>query len=206
MLRSPQKKQWLEAEKKEMYELLKNKTWKTFRGKARKKPISCKWVYKIKPPTSLNPEPIFKARLVAHGYKQKAYIDYFSTFAQVATMKSLRIFIWLTAVFGYKATQCDFKSAFVQAEIDTELYMNGPPGYSEEGEIVLLQKSIYGIKQAPRLWYQTLIKYLHTLGFKELVSDSCVLKHKNEKCYILLFVDDLIILTKNEQLRKESKI
>ena len=99
---SPEAESWIKAEKAELEKLLKNKTWKTFDGKKPpKKPITCRWVYKLKPPTTLQPQPIFKARLVAHGYKQKAYLDYGATFAQVATTKAMRIFIWLSVVFGY---------------------------------------------------------------------------------------------------------
>lgn len=203
MLLSPQRDKWIEAEEKEYAALLANKTWKEFDGKPPKKPITCRWVYKIKPPTSIQPEPIFKARLVAHGYKQKPGIDYGATFAQVATMKAFRVFIWFAAAVGMVATQADFSNAFLQGDIDREIYMSAPEGYGQEGEVVRLQKSIYGIVQAPRIWRNTLISHLNTLGFKELISDSCVLKHHTEKFYILVFVDDLILLGHNDQLRSQ---
>ena len=198
---SPESELWLAAEEEEMKQLLLNKTWKNFKGKPPKKPITCRWVYKLKPPTSLQPKPIFKARLVAHGYKQKAYLDYGATFAQVATTKAFRILVWIATVFGYRATQWDFKSAFLHGKIDREIYMTGPPGHCEEGTVVLLQKSLYGIKQAPRIWYQSLVTHLNSLGFKATISDSCVLKHHTEKFYILIFVDDLICVEKNSNLR-----
>ena len=103
----------------------------------------------------------------------------------------------------YRATQWDFESAFLHGKIDRVIYMTGPPGYCEEGTIVLLQKSIYGIKQAPRIWYQSLVTHLISLGFKPTISDSCVLKHHTEKFYILIFVDDLICLEKNSSLREK---
>ena len=201
MLKSKERDKWLEAEKKEMEQMILNKTWTSITGRAPKKAITCRWVYKLKPPTSVQPEPIFKARLVAHGYKQKANFDYGETFAQVATLKAFRIFLWFSVVFGMKATQCDFTSAFLQGKIDKEIYMTGPPGHSLEGEIVKLNKSIYGIKQAPRIFYQTLVKFLHSLGFNELVTDSCVFKHHTQKFYILLWVDDMVLLGKDEKFR-----
>jgi len=202
MLLSPEREKWLEAEKREMEQMILNKTWTRIKGKPPKKPITCRWVYKLKPPTSVQPEPIFKARLVAHGYKQKANFDYGDTFAQVATLKAFRIFLWFSAVFGMRATQCDFTSAFLQGKIDKELYMTGPPGHSSTGEVVRLNKSIYGIKQAPRIFYQTLVNFLHTLGFRELVSDSCVFKHHSKKFYVLVWVDDIVLLGKDESLRE----
>ena len=69
MLRSVEKEHWLAAERRELDEISAKETWRKVK-RPKKKPISCRWVYKLKPPTTLNPSPIFKARLVAHGYKQ----------------------------------------------------------------------------------------------------------------------------------------
>ena len=200
MLHSLEKEKWLAAERKELDEISNKETWRKVK-RPKKKPISCRWVYKLKPPTTLNPEPIFKARLVAHGYKQKANIDYSSTFAQVATLKSFRIMMWLSVFFGLRATQMDVKNAFLAGTLDAEIYMTAPPGYEQEIGTVLLVKSLYGLRQAPRIWYNTLIQKLHILGFKELISDSCVFIHHTEKCYLLIFVDDIILYTKNETFR-----
>ena len=117
MLASPEKKHWLAAREEEMQRLIKMKTWSRVKT-ARKKALTCRWVYKLKPPTSLQPEPIFKARLVVHGYKQQAEVDYTSTFAQVATFKAFRILLWVATIFGYKCTQLDVKSAFLYGKID----------------------------------------------------------------------------------------
>ena len=198
---SPQAAQWKAAERKELDSLLAQGTW-TPCSKPRKKPITCRWVYKLKPPTTLTPEPIFKARLVAHGYKQKEGEDYSSTFAQVATLKAFRILIWLSVFLGYKSTQLDVKNAFLHGKLDAEIYMTSPPGYANEIGTVRLVKSIYGVKQAPRIWYATLVAALHSLGFQELHSDSCVFRHTKVNCFLLIFVDDIICVTNDEQFRK----
>ena len=200
MLRSPEREQWLKGERKELDEIASKETWRKVK-RPKKKPISCRWVYKLKPPTTLQPEPIFKCRLVAHGYKQQAEIDYSSTFAQVATLKAFRILMWLSVIFGYRATQMDVKNAFLAGTLDKEIYMTAPPGYEREIGCVLLVKSLYGLKQAPRIWYKTLVSKFHSLGFKEIVSDSCVFRHHTERCFILVFVDDIIIYSKNEKFR-----
>ena len=191
MLKTPEREQWLAAERRELHILKKKGTWKRVK-RPKKKPISCTWVYKLKPPTTLNPDPIFKARLCAHGYKQREGVDYSSTFAQVATLKAFRILLWLSVFLGYRCTQMDVESAFLAGTLDKEIFMSPPAGY--EGEIgnVLLVKSIYGLKQAPRIWYRTLVEALHSLGFKELITDSCVFKHTTFNCYLLIFVDDII--------------
>ena len=170
--------------------------------KTKKKPISCTWVYKLKPPTTLNPEPIFKARLCAHGFKQREGIDYSSTFAQVATLKAFRILLWLSVFLKYRCTQMDVESAFLAGKLDKEICMSPPAGYEEIGNVVLI-KSIYGLKQAPRIWYHTLVQALHSLGFKELITDSCVFKHTTSNCYLLVFVDDIICVTNDEDFRTQ---
>jgi len=200
MLKSAERLFWLAAERAELDSLLRQGTWKRV-GKARKKPISCRWVYKLKPPTTLNPEPIFKARLVAHGYKQKEGVDYSSTFAQVATLKAFRLLLWLSVFLRFRATQLDVKNAFLHGKLDKEIYMSPPAGYEDEVGTVILIKSLYGIKQAPRIWYQTLVTSLHSLGFRELISDSCVFTHRDKVCYLLIFVDDIVCVTKDEQFR-----
>jgi hypothetical protein len=200
MLRSPERNKWLDARRKELDEIISKETWKKVKH-PKKKPITCRWIYKLKPPTTLNPEPVFKARLVAHGYKQQANVDYSSTFAQVATLKAFRILMWLAVIFGFKATQMDVKNAFLAGKLDKEIYMTAPPGYEEEFGTVLLLKSLYGLKQAPRIWYKTLVDKLHSLGFKELINDSCVFSHHSVRCYILVFVDDIIVFTADEIFR-----
>jgi hypothetical protein len=200
MLRSPEKAKWLQAQREELDQCISKETWRKVK-RPKKKPITCRWVYKLKPPTTLNPEPIFKARLVAHGYKQQADVDYSSTFAQVATLKAFRILMWIAVVFGFRATQMDVKNAFLAGKLDKEIYMTAPPGYEEEFGTVLLLKSLYGLKQAPRIWYKTLVDKVHSLGFKELINDSCVFSHHSVRCFILVFVDDIIIFTADDVFR-----
>ena len=191
MLRSPEREQWLQAEREELKGIEEMKTW-TRVSNPNRKPISCRWVYKLKPPTSVQPHPIFKCRLVVHGYKQQAEIDFTSTFAQVATMKAFRILLWLGVLLGLTATQLDIKQAFLYGKVDAEIYLSGIPGYENIG-CVKLERSLYGIRQAPKIWYDTLISEFHNLGFVELISDTCVFKHPTEQCYLLIFVDDIVI-------------
>jgi hypothetical protein len=201
MLRSPEKEQWLQAEREELDRIEAMKTWERVK-KPRKKPISCRWVYKLKPPTTLQPKPRFKVRLVLHGYKQVAGSDYNSLtlFAQVATLKAFRIIMWMSVFLGLRSTQLDIKTAFLYGDMDKEIYMQPPPGYEHIG-CVLLKKSIYGARQAPKIWFGTLTKEFYALGFVATVSDSCVFYHPTEHFYILIWVDDIVLCTNNETLR-----
>ncbi len=203
MENSPEAPQWLKAEREELDRLHALHTWERV-SKPRKKALTCRWVYKLKPPTTLQPTPIFKARLVVHGYKQQAEIDYSSQylFSQVATLKAFRILLWIAAFLGLRCTQLDVKTAFLYGDLDKEIYMRHPPGYEEIG-CVLLRKSLYGLRQSPKIWYNTLIREFHSLGFRETVSDSCVFYHTSSRFYILIWVDDIILCTKNEQHRAD---
>ena len=89
---SKYKDEWIQAEKEELSALRNNNTWKVVERPANAKPISCRWVYKVK----LNPDNSvkkFKARLVAKGFQQREGIDYNETFAAVALMKSFRVLL-----------------------------------------------------------------------------------------------------------------
>ena len=208
IMTSPQRDLWLAAEKAELDAIAENKTWACVpKWKVKEKgktPISLSWVYKLKPPTSLQQEPIYKARLVAHGYRQTLHVDYEQTFAQVATMKAFRVLLWVSSFLVLLCTQMDVSNAFLSADIDTEVYVLHPPGYPGNGYL-RLNKCLYGLKQSPRLFYKTLVKTLLSAGLQPLVTDSCVFKFREgtRVCFVLIFVDDIIIATNCEDLRKK---
>ena len=208
IMTSPQRDLWLAAEKAELDAIAENKTWTCVpKWKVKEKgktPISLSWVYKLKPPTSLQQEPIYKARLVAHGYRQTLHVDYEQTFAQVATMKTFRVLLWVSSFLVLLCTQMDVSNAFLSADIDTEVYVLHPPGYPGNGYL-RLNKCLYGLKQSPRLFYKTLVKTLLSAGLQPLVTDSCVFKFREgtRVCFVLIFVDDIIIATNCEDLRKK---
>ena len=208
VLKSPQRDLWLAAEQAELDAIAANRTWTWFpTWKVKKKgknPITLTWVYKLKPPTTLQRDPIYKARLVAHGYKQTLHVDYEQTFAQVATMKAFRVLLWISSYLVLFCTQMDVSNAFLSADIDAEVYVYPPPGYPSAG-CFKLNKCLYGLKQAPRLFYRTLAATLLSAGLQPLVTDSCVFKFREgtRVCFVLIFVDDIVIATNCENLRKK---
>ena len=100
-----------------------------------------------------------KARLVAKGYSQEEGIDFDETFAPFARLEAIRIFLAYVAHSNFKVYQRDVKSAFLNGELEEEVYVQQPPGFEDldfPDFVYRLFKALYGLKQAPRAWYDTL--------------------------------------------------
>src|SRR4029077_10492600 len=138
----------------------------------------------------------YKARLVVKGYSQIASIDYEETFAPVTRYDSLCLIMALAVNLGLLLEQLDIKTAFLNGDLEEEIWMMPPPGIGLEGKILLLKKALYGLKQAPLKWYEKLSSVLASLGFTPLYFDPCVFVHFNgvSKTIIVVYVDDLTIV------------
>lgn len=207
-------KEWEEAMNEEMHALVKNETWDLVPKPKDVKPVSCKWVYKLKKKADGSIDR-YKARLVARGFSQVYGEDYEETFSPVAKMTSVRVVISLAASLGWKLCQLDVKNAFLYGEIDKEIYMEQPLGYispTHPDYVCKLKKALYGLKQAPRAWYGKIAEYLQFCGYLASDSDSSLFVKKQGTLHmiVLLYVDDMIITGNNEQevakLRAELSI
>jgi hypothetical protein len=129
-----------------------NNTWKLVDLPNNHKAIGLKWVYKIKKDAEGNLVK-HKERLLAKGYVQEHGVDFEEVFAPVARMESVRLFMALAAQESWKLHHMDVKSAFLNGELEEEVYVKQPPGYIKEGEehkVLKLHKALYGLRQAPR--------------------------------------------------------
>ena len=141
---------WYEAMKEEMESMAKNQVWEIVELPKEVKVVGCKWVYKTKKDSNGNVER-YKARLVAKGFTQREGIDYHNTFSPVSKKDSFRIIMALVAHFDLELHQMDVKTAFLNGDLDEEVYMKQPEGFcsNEDSHLVCkLKKSIYGLKQA----------------------------------------------------------
>jgi hypothetical protein len=114
------------------------------------RPITCKWVYKVKTRSDGSLER-YKARLAARGFQQEYGRDYDETFAPVAHMITIHTLLAVTSVRGWSISQFDLKNAFLNGELCEDVYMRPPPGYYiPKGMVCHLRRSLYGLKQAPQ--------------------------------------------------------
>ena len=126
----------------------KNETWSLVEKPSNKKILPCKWIFTVKteePDGSTKK----KARLVIGGHRQKEGIDYQETFAPVVKYQSIRVLLAFATYYDWEVHQMDFVTAFLNAEVDTELYMEQPPGYEDgTGRVCILAKGLYGACRA----------------------------------------------------------
>lgn len=186
---------WREAMREEMQSHASNDTWSLAPLPPNRKAIGAKWVFKIKI-DGTNGAKRYKARLVAKGFGQKEGIDFTETFSPVVRLNTIRILIALAVQNGMKIHQMDAITAFLQGDIDEELYMQQPIGFNDgSGKVCRLNKAIYGLRQAGRQWNKKLDAFLLRIGYKRSLSDPCVyVKHK---IIIAIYVDDFLIFYSN---------
>lgn len=190
-------KEWLKAMQEEIVALEQNQTWELVSKLRDVKPISCKWVYKIKHRTDGSIER-HKARLVARGFSQQYGLDYDETFSPVAKLITVRVLLALAANKSWNLWQLDVKNAFLHGELDKEIYMAQPMGFESKDHpnyVCKLRKAIYGLKQSPRAWYGKIAEFLTHNGYLVTSADSSLfIKAKGGKlAIVLVYVDDLII-------------
>jgi hypothetical protein len=153
---------------KEIATLEAAKTWTTVLQPQGKNIVGSKWVFCIKHKSNGSIDK-YKACLVARGFTQIYSINYFDTYSPVAKMASFCLILAMAAYYDWDVESFDFNSAYLNGTLsdDEEIYMKEPPGYETQGEcsVKRLQKSLYGLKQARRKWYEALSRSLADLGF-----------------------------------------
>ncbi|SGY12315.1 BQ5605_C011g06463 [Microbotryum silenes-dioicae] len=160
------------------------------------KVLGSKFVYRTKRNKDGRPTS-YKAQLVARGFTQRPGIDFKKTFAPTAKFVSIRTLIALAVARGYHIIQADIDKAYLHGELEEELYMRVPEGIRLPDNVCLkLHRSIYGLKQAGRVWNETIHKTLVNLGYNRLRSEECVYRRTlgKDNYYIAVYVDDLLFI------------
>ncbi|CAI5960021.1 unnamed protein product [Closterium sp. NIES-64] len=134
--------------------------------------VSGMWIFRVKrPPGS---PPVFKARYVARGFSQRQGVDYFQTFSPTPKMTTLRVLLHVAAHRDYELHSLDFSTAFLQGSLHEEIWLRRPPGFTGSfppSTQWSLRRPVYGLRQAPREWHDTLRTTLAALGFAPSTAD-----------------------------------
>ncbi|WZZ36046.1 hypothetical protein YC2023_019447 [Brassica napus] len=189
--------EWRDSVGDEVGAMIKNDTWYETELPKGKKAVTSRLLFTIKYLANGKPERK-KTRLVARGYTQVYGEDYLDTFAPVAKLHTIRILLSLAVNLEWDLWQMDVKNAFLQGELEDEVYMRPPPGMEDmvkPGNVLRLKKAIYGLKQSSRAWYHKLSTTLNGRGFVKSEADHTLftLTSKQGIVVILIYVDDIII-------------
>lgn len=184
---------WQEAVDRELATLKDNNTWSFCEKPAGEKTVSSKWVFKIK---NSNGSVQYKARLVARGFEQSDIMDLWEIYAPVANLSTFRLFVSVATKLNLPIYQMDVTGAFLYGDIDETVYLQLPEGaYTDDKNIVKLNKSLYGLKKSPKYWNDKFNSVIVRQGFERSKSDSCLYTKcsGDSKTHLLIYVDDLLI-------------
>uniref|UniRef100_A0A2N9GZ77 Integrase catalytic domain-containing protein n=1 Tax=Fagus sylvatica TaxID=28930 RepID=A0A2N9GZ77_FAGSY len=205
----PEAPLWKEAVNSEIESILQNHTWELVDLPPGCKPLGYKWIVKRKMKADGSIDK-YKARLVVKGYKQKEGVDYFDTYSPVTRITSIRMLIAIATLYNLEIHQMDVKTAFLNGELDEEIYMEQPEGFivpGKEKKMCRLVKSLYGLKQAPKQWHEKFDNAMMSNGFRINECDKCVYVKNTTSGYVIvcLYVDDMLIMGSNNDIIKATK-
>ncbi|GJZ29644.1 retrovirus-related pol polyprotein from transposon TNT 1-94, partial [Tanacetum coccineum] len=169
--------------------------------------IKLKWIYKVKI-DEFGRVLKNKARLVAQGFRQEEGINFEESFAPVARIEAIRIFIANAAHKNMSIYQMDVKTAFLNGELKEVVYVSQPKGFVNQdnpSHVYKLKKALYGLKQATRAWYDILLSFLISQQFsKAAVDPTLFTRHaRNDLLLVQIYVDDIIFSSTNTAMCNE---
>ena len=189
---------WKAAMDAEMQSLMESRTRQLVELREGRKAIYNRWVMRVK----LNPDGSidrYNARLVAKGCSQKAGINFNETFSTVARFDTVRTMLSVAANEGLELAQFDIKTAFLNGEIEEEIYMKKPDSYDDgTTRVCKLFKRLYGLKQSSRCWNRRLVNFMRKNNFVTSNADPCLFVRQSDtsKLIVAIYVDDELIVRK----------
>lgn len=194
MLKDPH---WHDAMALEFIVLQQNRTWHLVDRLSGAHVVSDKWVFKHK----LNPDGSlehYKARWVVSGFTQCAGVDFNETFTPIVKPATIRTVLTIVASHHWSTKQLDVSNAFLHGHLKEHILCQQPTRFIDAdcpNAVCLLDKSLYGLRQAPCVWFTCFANFVIRLGFWATRSDSSlfVLWHGNDITYLILYVDDIVL-------------
>ena len=186
--------------------LINNNTWELVPMRPNMNIIRCMWIFKHKTKSDGSLER-YKARLVCDGRSQQVGVDCDKTFSPVVKPATIRTVLSIVLSHQWEINQLDVKNAFLHKHLVETVYMRQPMGFRNSSyphHVCRLKKSLYGLTQAPRAWYQRFTYYVTTLGFRHSACDHSlfIYSHGRDTTYLLLYVDDIVLTTSSPALKQ----
>nr|GFA08363.1 retrovirus-related Pol polyprotein from transposon TNT 1-94 [Tanacetum cinerariifolium] len=197
---------WIESMQEELHQFDRLDVWELVDRPLCTNVINLKWLWKNKRDKE-NTVIQNKYRLVDKGYAQKEGVDFEESFAPVARLEAIRLFIAYAAHKSFTNYQMDVKTTFLYGPLKEEVYVNQPDGFVDpyhHDKVYRLKKALNGLKQAPRAWYDELSKFLLSKGFTKGYIDPTlfITKHRGDILLVQIYVDDIIFGSTNPNLLK----
>ncbi len=201
--------EWKKAMESEYNSLIENGTWEVVSPPTEANVITGRWVFRLKKDRFGNVLK-YKARWVAHGYKQKEGLDYVNTFAAVVKPMSYKCLMAVGVRRKFRIRHMDVVTAFLYGFLDEVIYVEQPHLFEIDiDKVCKLLKALYGLKQAPHIWYKTLVEFLWKLGLQRLELDHGIFVSEDKQLFIAVYVDDLLLfgsdLSRLEQIQQSLR-
>ncbi|GJS44789.1 retrovirus-related pol polyprotein from transposon TNT 1-94 [Tanacetum coccineum] len=200
---------WIEVMQKELHQFDRLQVWELVDKPFGKTIIKLKWLWKNKKDED---QTVIrnKARLVAKGYAQEEGIDFKESFALVARLEDVRIFVAYATHNSFPIYRMDVKTAFLNGSQKEEVYVAQPDGFIDPNhpeKVYQLRKTLYGLKQAPRAWYDELSNFLMSKGFTKGTIDPTLftIRYGEDILLVQIYVDDIIFRSTNPKFSKRFK-
>ena len=196
-LNGPESEMWKSAMQTEMEALMRNGTWTLVPRPKNRNVISSKWVL-TKKKDAHGVVTRYKARVVARGFSQIPGVDFNETFAPTLKMVPLRVMLAFSAGFNLELHHLDIETAFLHGDLNEEIFMEQPRFFEDSKfpkYVCKLHKSLYGLKQSPRMWHHKLHTFLMSINFRRLQAEPNLYIRKEGSDYVIIgvYVDDLPI-------------
>ena len=194
-----EREKWRTAIRKEFHDMIRRGVWRK-RSRAGvpdgRTTVKCKWVFKIKR------NGVYRARLVACGYSQVPGVDFTENFSPVVNDVTFRMVLILMMLNQYKCKLIDVETAFLEGDLEEEIFMDVPDGYKEvlneetAGECLRLERPLYGLVQAARQFWKKAVGVLKEIGFVGGQADPCLMTKTSDEgtVHVIMYVDDFYAL------------
>ena len=206
------REKWREAIRLELKKMLDMGVWRHAKRNDHpndRRLVGCRWVFKVKR------NGVYRARLVAKGFSQIAGVDFTDNYSPVVNDVTFRAVVARIIIENLKGKVVDIDNAFLNGDLEHEIYMKIPEGYDEvinpgvdKEDCLILQKAIYGLVQAARQFWKKIVDKMQEGGFKLSEADPCMLYIEDEKgvCIIIIYIDDMLIIGKEEAIDDAIKV